>query len=656
MAIYGNEGRPEPLGCSHSNGKVNFALFAPNAAKVRICLFFEGTASGRGTELPLYGPTRGVWHIEIDSLPEGALYAYRVESARHSLDHSPLLCDPYAKQLAAPYRWGDFSTPRSAFLCKADPLLPFDWQQAEKPNIPLGDLIIYEMHIRGFTKHPSSGASHPGTYAGAIEKIPYLKTLGINAVELLPIFEFDETFPGILHPEKHLPNYWGYHPIHFFAPMSRFASDPSKAETEFKTLVRALHKERIEVILDVVYNHTGEGKEIEICWKGIDRSAYYMLDEKGHDRNYSGCGNTFQCNSPAGMQMILESLRYWAEEMQVDGFRFDLASILTRGMDGHPLSNPPILEAIANDPVLQRVKLIAEPWDAAGLHQTSEFPKWGPWSVWNDRFRDHVRKFIKGTDREAGAFAAALCGSEPLFHASKTPQSSVNFIAAHDGFCLRDLVSYQHKHNLENGEKNKDGSDQNYSWNCGREGPTDDPAIEHLRERQMRNFLLALFLSQGIPMLLMGDEIGHTRFGNNNPYNQDNPINWIDWNLCKKNAPMLRFVSALIEFRKTHPVLRNQRFLTEEDISWHGPQPDQPKWTPDSRFIAYSLSGIQPLYAAFNAGYESISISLPSLPPNQQWRSFIRTEADWEAALVPVSLPSSFSLPPYSAILAEAFS
>jgi len=654
-------GTPDPLGLSHRQEVANFAIWSMHATSAELCLFWSGNKTPDAV-IPMEGPYLGIWFIAVEGLPKGTSYAYRFAGKEPSFDKNRLLSDPYARAISSFYRWGDFSQQRLPFFCSADPLEPFDWQNVKKPQIPLEQLVIYEMHVRGFTQDPSSGVGAPGTYVGAIEKIPYLKQLGINVVELLPIYEFDETHCKVVHPKtgQRLVNYWGYSPLSFFLPMSRYANHPERAAQEFKTFVRELHRAGIEVFLDVVYNHTTEDSEYISSWRGIDRASYYMLDEKGLDKNYSGCGNTFQTNTPFSIRLILDSLRYWAQEMQIDGFRFDLASILTRGPDGKPLADPPLLKMIAKDPILKGVKLIAEPWDAAGLYQVGQFPRWGSWSGWNGPFRDHVRRFIKGTDQEAGAFATALSGSEPSYGPAHTPLSSVNFITAHDGFSLFDLVSYQEKHNRDNGEANRDGSNDNNSWNCGVEGPTQDSAILTLRERQMRNFWLALLLSQGIPLLLMGDEIGHTRLGNNNPYVQDNSINWFDWKKSESSADQLHFVSSLIAFRKKYSLLQRKTFLTPADIDWHGHLPFHPDWSSASRFVAYTLKDAKtPLYVAFNAHFENAEISLPPAPLNKVWKQVVNTALPWKnQALTSPELGEVFerqiTMLPYSAILAIA--
>lgn len=613
-----SKGVPEPLGLSLDGDTANFALFSEHATEVILGLFRDNNVK----EIPM-NRTGDIWHVAVKGVREEMDYAFRCSGPRELLyNPDAWLTDPYAKVM------------KDQIKAKVSLPKPFDWQGDTTPKIPMQDLVIYEMHVRGFTKDPSSGVKHPGTYLGLIEKIPFLKKLGVNAVELLPIFEFDETY----RMKPPLINYWGYNSLHFFAPKKMYAaSDPI---LEFKTLVRELHKNGIEVILDVVYNHTGEGefKDYYVNFRGIDNSVYYQVDDKGNYRNFSACGNTVNANHPVVQKFILDSLRYWVEEMHVDGFRFDLASILTLDGQGKPMAHPPIIEAISQDRVLSKVKLIAEPWDATGLYQLGCFPKWGHWSEWNGRYRDIVRRFIKGTDAKAGLFASAISGSEMIYSAS-TPLSSINFITAHDGFTLRDLVSYQNKHNFVNGEGNRDGNNQNDSWNCGHEGPTKDAAIDALRERQMRNFLLALFISQGIPMLLMGDEYGHTRHGNNNPYTQDNEINWFLWNELKQNQKIFQFVSKLIAFRKSHPQLRRTKFLTDEDVEWYN------NWDPNSRLIAFQHK--KGLYIAFNANYQSTQVTLPL----GQWREVINTAEDWEFHEEGKEI-ECVELLPYSALLA----
>ncbi len=644
-------GSISPLGLSQRGSDWNLAVYSKSAESVSVALF-SPEKSEPDLLLAMTCSDDAYWSIRLRNIPSNALYALSViaKATPEKKTSTRWLSDPFAKILDASPEWGKshFMAPvRSPFIISKE----FDWKNSRRPQIAPNELIIYEMHVRGFTIHPSAQCSKPGTYRAMIEKIPYLKKLGVNAVELMPIYEFDETSSRSVHPVtgQHLLNYWGYQPISFFSPKRSFASNPilGEAVTEFKELVRALHENGIEVILDVVYNHTGEGKEEEkpLCWRGIDHGTYYMLDSNSHDLNFTGCGNTINANNPIVQQLILESLRFWATEMQVDGFRFDLASILTRGPDSHPMAHPPLIEAISKDPQLSHLKLIAEAWDAAGLYQLGAFAKWGPWSEWNGRFRDITRRFMKGTNGKAGLFASVLSGSQFLYHT--TPTSSVNFITAHDGFCLRDLVSFQHKRNLDNGEENRDGANDNDNWNCGVEGITQDVHIELLRERQMRNFLLALFLSQGIPMLLMGDEYGHTRRGNNNPYVQDNELNWFLWDECEKNIHIVNFVSDLIAFRKHHSELRLTTPPNPQDIQWHGKNPNAPDWSYDSRLVALSVGAI---YVCFNAHPVPIEITLP----RNDYHLVLNTEKNWKDNYLKTDGPiveQVVTLAPYSAIL-----
>lgn len=656
-----SEGSPEPVGLTFIDGKVNFSMLSQHAFEVFLAIFLP-EKSVPELEIPLKR-TGSAWHAALEEVPEGAEYAIRCLGdgpPTTALPFSPKrwLFDPYAKVPLTREKWN--SREKLEPRVKLSPLPPFDWQGVAPPKIAMQDLIIYEMHVRGFTIHPSSQVSRPGTFAGIIEKIPYLKELGVNAVELMPIFEFDETHIKNVDPKTKEPlvNYWGYSPLHFFAPMRRFAFDAKDFGPiqEFKTMVRELHRNGIEVILDVVYNHTGESSDFINHFRGIDKPSYYMLDKDGKNKNYTGCGNTFNVNHPITKRLILDSLLFWINEMGVDGFRFDLASIFTRSEHGDLLDPSPLLLAIEADPIIRNVKLIAEAWDAAGLYQVGQFPKWGPWSEWNGKFRDITRRYLKGTEGKAGLFASVLTGSEFLYGYAKMPASSVNFITAHDGFTLRDLVTYQQKHNLDNGEENRDGANQNDNWNCGVEGPTQEGKISSLREMQMRNFLLALFISQGVPMLLMGDEYGHTRRGNNNAYVQDNELNWFLWDELEKNRKLFAFTKGLIHFRKNHANLRFPRYLTPNDIDWHGSEPLKANWDAHARFVAFTLKEPPPLYAAFNADYRPITITLP---PNQKWKEIVRTDKDWGDHFLENEdkapfLPASLELPPRSSLLAKA--
>jgi isoamylase len=663
-------GKPYPLGVHLAGNMTNIAVYCEEATAVSIALF-DSSGDKLITEIPFHprrNRTGRIWHIAIEGIPPKTQYGLYIDGPyapeRGSLTAPEiLLADPYATHLAAPTQWGCSRDQYRALGCIFEES-SFDWQEVSPPRLKWRDLIIYEMHVRGFTQDDSSQAFHPGTYLGVIEKIPYLKELGINAIELLPIYEFDECDNPRINPEGEAPlyNYWGYGPLNFFSPMARYAnSDPVN---EFKTMVRELHRAGIEVILDVVYNHTGEHVATRrfYSFAGFGAKSYYMIDERGRLRDYTGCGNTFNCNHPVTRQLILDSLRYWAVEMRVDGFRFDLASILTRDRSGHPLNDPPLIEAINSDPVLADTKMIAEAWDAGGLYQVGSFPGEGRWAEWNGKYRDDIRQFIKGTSGFAGAFATRLAGSEDLYGWTGSPTRSINFITAHDGFTLNDLVSYNQKHNVANGENNRDGDNSGHSWNCGTEGESPDQEVNELRERQKRNFHLALMLSCGIPMLHMGDEYSHTKGGNNNTYCHDNQLNWFLWDELQSNGSFWRYYQGLIHLRQRHPILHRDRFLTPDEISWHGKEPSKPDWSDESRFVAFTFhdrnSG-EDLYAAFNAANTAVEISLPHRADGQRWRLLVQTAAPspedfWEEEEAPPLTEATLSLPPHSAILLKA--
>ena len=665
-------GSPNPLGSQVVDNHINFALFSQYATEVTLCLFsFKSKLPFLEIPLdPITNKTGSVWHIAVKDLPERSTYAYRINGPSHSakgilFDPTKHLIDPYAKALDSPHAWGPGFSLEHEYRPKAkiDQPIPFDWEGITSPNIPKEELIIYEMHVRGFTKHASSKASYPGTFLGVIEKIPYLKSLGINAVELLPIFEFDESENKLINPlnNKKLHNFWGYSTVNFFCPMNRYATERewNSSIQEFKTLVRELHRNGIEVILDVVYNHTSEGDSRGpfYSFKGIDNASYYILDKDGQYTNFSGTGNTFNCNHPAARKLIVSSLTYWSQEMHVDGFRFDLASIFTRGIDGNVLTHPPIIHDINQTPELHHVKLIAEAWDAAGLYQVGSFPGQGRWSEWNGKFRDSVRSFIKGTEGALSSFASALCGSQDLYGQTGSPYNSINFITAHDGYTLTDLVSYQDKHNLANGEKNNDGANDNLSSNCGVEGKTDNPQILSLRQRQIKNFYLALFLSIGTPMILMGDEYGHTRDGNNNPYCQDNELNWFLWDQQEKNQTLFDFCKWLIHFRKENKHLFCKKtFLTQQDITWHGHLPLQPDWSPPSRFIAYTLHDAHghDLYIAFNACHQEAIIHLPDRADKKLWYRYTDTSLIQSNSREEQPAHKKYVIAPYTVIIMRA--
>ena len=504
--------------------------------------------------------------------------------------------------------------------------------------------------MRGFTRHSSSGVSQPGTYAGLVEKIPYLRELGVNCVELMPVFEFDEFENSRINEAtgEQLFNYWGYSTVGFFAPKAGYAATGryGMQRDEFKNMVKELHRAGIQVVLDVVFNHTAEGNENgpTIHFRGLDNRTYYMLTPEGYYYNFSGTGNTFNCNNPVVRDYVHWCLRYWASEYHVDGFRFDLAAILARGLDGAPMTNPPLPEALAYDPLLRDCLLIAEAWDAGGLYQVGSFPNYFRWSEWNGKYRDTVRRFLKGDAGTAGDLATRLVGSPDLYK-HRSALASVNFITCHDGFTLADLVSYNDKHNDANGEDNRDGANDNNSWNCGVEGPTDDEGVQRLRLRQMKNALLLLLVSQGIPMILSGDEVGRSQQGNNNAYNHDTPLTWFDWSLQEGNGELLRFVSRCIEFRMAHTILRGHHHPTGDDqygcgypdVSWHGVNAWQPDWSETSRLVCLMRSGAAAnggtdhIYVAANAHWDNHDVELPVLPDGMRWHLFADTSVETPA-------------------------
>lgn len=633
------KGSAYPFGATPNVEGVNFAVYVKEASKLSICFFEESNLSQPFQEVelnPALHKTGEVWHALVKGLPTVFAYAYRVFSKGQE-GSSNLILDPYAKAIASDPVWHDQPNPETIYrpLGKVITQPTFDWEDDLHPNIPKKDLIIYEMHVRGFTRHPSSKVQCPGTYQGVIEKIPYLLDLGINAVELMPVYEFNEQEAQQSNPETHqkLHNYFGYSTVNFFSPMNRYASrsDGEQAINEFKAMVKELHRHGIEVILDVVFNHTFEGNEKGpvISFKGLDPHAYYMINAEGQYLNFSGCGNTFNCNHPVTREFIIDALRYWVLEMHVDGFRFDLATIFNRAGDGTPLDNAPHIEALSHDPILASRKLIAEPWDAGGLYQLGAIALRDlRWSEWNGKYRDVVRCFIKGSTDQKKAFAGVITGSHDIYGNKGSPYSSINFITAHDGFSLADLVCYNEKHNLANGEENRDGTNNNDSWNCGFEGPTDQKKVINLRKKQIRNFHLALMISQGIPMILMGDEYAHTRKGNNNTWCQDNELNWFLWEQLEIEAGFYRFYRGLIHFRKQHPLLRRESFFGENDVKWHGLVPNQPDWEHDSHFIAFSLhfpNGEPGLYIAFNTSHVYQSVKLPPPGEGKAWQWVVNT-------------------------------
>ena len=629
-------GKPFPLGATIRDNGVNFSVFSPQAERVEL-LLFKTTDDINPTIIELDNTENKsyyYWHIFIPDLTQNQLYGYRVHGPYVPemgwlFDGSKVLVDPYTKAIVGDYdrklahRYGVdnlHSCLKSAVISNE-----FDWGNDAAPKQELADSIVYEMHVAGFTMHPNSGVPQKlrGTFSGLIQKIPYLVELGISAVELLPVFAFDpqDAF-------QDLRNYWGYSPINFFAVHTNYSqySEPQKIVDEFKTMVKALHQANIEVILDVVYNHSTENDAFKdgptLSFRGFGNASYYLMDENGKFRNYTGTGNTINANHSIVRRMIQDSLRYWVEQMHVDGFRFDLASAMSRDESGQPVKNPPILWAIDSDPVLANTKIIAEPWDASGLHQVNNFAG-DRWIIWNDGFRDTVRKFVKGDAGQVGELAKRILGSPNVLkarHVEFNPKQNLHFITCHDGFTLNDLVSYNTKHNWANGEQNRDGHNQGHSWNCGEEGPTNNAEIEKLREKQIRNFIAILMLSHGTPMLLMGDEVRRSQQGNNNAYCQNNPISWFDWEQIDKNYELFDFTNHLIRYIKKHRTFSFPHYFVMEEsdkipyADFHGVQLDHPDWGFESRSLAYEINSKmyqEHFYIILNMYHESLEFELP---------------------------------------------
>ncbi len=643
-------GQSFPLGATVYPDGVNFNIYSKSATAVDLLLFDAVDDPRPSHVIPLdrqKNRTFHYWHAFLTGIKPGQIYAYRAHGTNAPsrglrFDADKILLDPYGKGIAMPARYdrdaaanpGD-NTPYAMKSVVVE-TGAYNWEGDVPLKRPFSGTIIYEMHVRGFTFHPSSGVEPEkrGTYAGLIDKIPYLQDLGITAVELLPIFQFDET-----EAPKGLSNYWGYNPVSFFTPHTAYSSqqDALGPLNEFRDMVKALHRAGIEVILDVVYNHTAESDHEgpTFCFRGLENDAYYILEQDSvHYANYSGTGNTLNANHSVVRRLILDSLRYWVEVMHVDGFRFDLASILARDETGQPLASPPILWEIETDPILAGTKLIAEAWDAAGLYQVGTFIG-DRWKEWNGRFRDDVRSFFKGNQGVAEKLRARFFASPDLYgHQEREPEQSINFVTCHDGFTLNDLVSYDHKHNEANGEDNRDGHDDNLSWNCGVEGPSEDPDIQRLRNRQVKNFFTIQLLALGTPMLLMGDEMRRTQQGNNNAYCQDNEINWLDWNLLKRHSGLHRFVRQMIRlrlsldvFKEDHELSLNQLLLMAQ-IDWHGVKLNQPDWSDHSHSLAFTVQGREEqFHIIFNAFWEPLEFELPPPPgdPQAAWRRIIDT-------------------------------
>lgn len=671
-------GSPYLFGATLYSEGCNFVLFSKHATAIYLMLFdkYEDAKPAHKIKLDTrLNKTGDVWHIFIANIKQGQYYGYAVDGPYepkkgHRFNVNKLLIDPYSKAVSGRYHWnkasafgyiiddkdGDLSfCTQSNFDSESKSIVindsDFEWDRDKPLEIPMKDTIIYETHVRGLTKHPSSKVLNPGTYLGIIEKIPYFKELGITTLELLPIQEFNElekTEKNPLSGEK-LINYTGYSTLAFFAPDSWYGTmrDGIEAVIEFKTMVKKLHKAGIEVILDVVYNHTGEGNEYgpTLSLRGLDNSIYYMLEEGRHYQNYSGCGNTLNCNHPVVTRLIMDSLRYWVVDMHIDGFRFDLAAILGRDKEGNWMPNHSILSEINHDPILSNTKLIAEGWDAAGLYKVGGFPD--EWAEWNGHFRDDVRRFVKGDSGTISEIAKRITGSADLyFYGNRKPYHSINFITSHDGFTLNDLVSYNKKHNIANAENDGDGDNNNLSWNCGVEGDTDDLDILRLRDRQKKNLFTLLMISQGTPMIFAGDEMSASKHGNNNTYCHDNQLNWLNWDLLKNNKSFFEFCKFLIAFRKKHPALRREDFFTGKDLSknqlldinWHGTEIDKPDWNDESNTLAFMIDGAKldtgadkhdnNIYVALNNHWEAKEFELPPAGKDKQWHLVVDTYCD----------------------------
>ena len=644
-----------PYGAVLRDDGVQFVVFSRNATEMRL-LLYNDVDDREPVELINFHPSKDrwgdIWSIYVKGIKPGQLYHFQASgpfdpAIGMRFNKDARLIDPYAKALAGTFQPSDDGIIRPPKCVVVDDT--FDWAGDRHLNRDLSETIIYEMHVKGFTKSATSGVKNPGTYLGVIEKIPYLKSLGVTAVELMPIHEFpiNSTDGKILKR----PNYWGYDTMAFFAPHRGYAADgtPGAQVVEFKQMVKALHEAGIEVILDVVYNHTCEGNDRGpvLSFKGLENSVYYMLEtDQRYYKNYSGCGNTVNGNHPIVREMIFHSLRYWVHNFHIDGFRFDLASILSRDRSGNLVPNPPLVEAIGEDPLLADTKIIAEAWDAAGAYQVGSFGD-DRWAEWNGRYRDDIRGYWRGDDNTRGALATRLSGSADLYqHDNRPPASSINFITSHDGFTMNDLVSYREKHNLANGEDNRDGDNNNHSENFGVEGPTNQPIIDRLRARQIKNMLATLMLSQGVPMLVAGDEFRRTQKGNNNAYCQDNEISWLDWDVMKKNSEMVRFCRNLIEFRINQPAIRRQAYLSGvpeakdglSDVSWYSPLGVAVDWHSGELPIICLLSAPpkaedpkrkgRDVLLLFNSSHMGCRFMIPSIAKSKDWRLFIDTSLE----------------------------
>ncbi len=637
--------------CVASNG-VSFTINSHGATRCTL-LLFKPQASKPYARIPFpdsyrIGDTYSM--LVFDIKPDEFEYAFSFdgpyEPAKGLLfNEENVLLDPYSRAVTGQRKWGEKPEGGKDFEYRARVVKSsFDWGNIKQLEQPFEDLVIYEIHVRGYTKDKSSGVSAPGTFAGLKDKIPYLKDLGINAVELMPIFEFDEMESARVVDGVQLYNYWGYNTVSFFAPNTSYAfnEEHNHEGDELKSLIKALKENGIEVILDVVFNHTAEGNEMGPCFsfKGIDNNVYYMLTPDAHYYNFSGCGNVMNCNHPVVRSFIIDCLRHWAIEYRVDGFRFDLASILGRDQNGAPMANPPILESLAFDPVLGKMKLIAEAWDAGGLYQVGSFPSWNRWAEWNGRYRDDMRSFLKGDDGMAGNAITRITGSRDLYSPeSRGHKASVNFLTCHDGFTLYDLYSYNEKHNEKNGWNNTDGDNNGHSWNCGAEGETDDPNVNGLRRRLIKNAFAALLCSRGPAMFFAGDEFCNTQFGNNNAYCQDNIISWLDWSRLEEFKEIHDFVRHMIQFRKEHPILRKMTKPSScqfPEISVHNGTPFNASTDYKTKLIGIMYAGRNEedteddiVFYCMNAYWEPLVMQLPVLPNGKHWHVDTNTNAEY---------------------------
>ena len=642
-------GRFELNGARAVSDGVNFTIHSHNATSCELLLFHNEEEEPYGViEFPEHYRIGNVFSMFVFDLDISEFeYAYRLdgpndESKGLLFNKENIILDPYARAVTGQRVWGEKLAVGSHYKARVvnD---DFDWGDAKQLLTPEEDMIIYELHVRGFTMDESSGVQFKGTFRGIEEKIQYLKELGVTAVELMPIFEFDELRDKRECDGTNLLDYWGYNPVCFFAPNTSYSSrvEHNKEGNELKYLIRNLHENGIEVILDVVFNHTAEGNENGPCFsfKGIDNNIYYLLTPDGHYYNFSGCGNTLNCNHPIVRQMIIECLRYWVSSYRVDGFRFDLASILGRNEDGSPMSKPPLLQNLAFDPILGKVKLIAEAWDAGGLYQVGSFPSWNRWAEWNGKYRDDLRAFLKGDSGKIGEASNRIRGSLDMYGSSgRGHEASVNFLTCHDGFTLYDLYAYNQKHNEKNGWNNTDGENNNYSWNCGFEGETDDQAINSLRRRMIKNACTTLMCSRGMPMFYAGDEFGNTQYGNNNGYCQDTKISWLDWNLLEENKEIFEFFKEMIQFRKKHPVIRRDTSVCTLGfpmISEHSREPWKMNYDRENRYLGIMYAGRNAnntaddiIYMAMNMHWEETQIRLPKIQEYKFWKEVVNTFDD----------------------------